>query len=198
MIEMSKNTKKIHYCLMGHDNLPHIIFSVIWNKGNLYLKNESAIENFKTKISYHTPRQPSGKSQVNFKVNDVRPNGASELCVPIEQIVGARPMGGSGVQLIDLPKFPVPREESESIIYDARPHLKTELSSIQWYWFLLEPNKENLFFDQPRIKNCKYEFSELLDFHFLKSFKPWIVTEFTRIKEEHPIWYKDLPNPNTV
>lgn len=180
---------KTRFCFIGLDGKPHLVFSIKWDKGNLYFINESHVENFKTKISYHTPRPPSGKSQVNFKINDRRPSDQEmALCCPIQEIKGVRRIGGSGVPIEALTKLPI-RNGKDDYILDVRPFHLSHLSTIQWYWFLVEPEKINLLKEDPMIKE-ESRFTEKIQLFVDTGKTPNVAILFERIRDENSIWYK--------
>lgn len=178
----SKINRRINYCLIGDDGQPHIIFSIKWQKGNLYFINT----NFDAKVSYHAPRE--GKSQVHIKINNMLPVKPDITC-PIEEIKDVRPVSGSGVQLRLVNTLPVPKKKHKNIIMDSRPFHISHLSQIQWDWYLVEPGKIDLL--EKRIKLHKNsEFSEFLLLDIIDDSIPWIATEFIRIRDENPKWYE--------
>ncbi len=190
---MINNDIKYKFFLISHhDNKPHLIFTIKFDKDNVYFINSGFIKNFKTKISYHTPRLPSNKSQVHFKVNDRRINDA-DLCCPANEIKGVRYFGGSGTpldQLINLPIFKKEKRGEKCFIFDSRKLRMSHLSSIQWSWFFVEPDQEESLYKHPIIDNGDSEFSESMHIQLIKETIPWVGIEYIRIREENPIWYK--------
>src|SRR3989344_744061 len=176
--------KRINYCLIGSDNLPHIVVVIKWEKGNLYFVDIGQ----PWKKSYHTPR--NGKSQVHIKVNG-RLALAPDFCIPIEEIKGVRRIGGSDVELENLSKLPIPKEgNGTNYILDTRPFYISKLSKVQWYHYLVEPNNDleiNKILNQHKENAKELEMSEQIAVHRLIESTPWIVTEFTRICDENPL-----------
>ncbi len=175
--------KRINYCLIGDDGQPHTIFVIKWEKGNLYFINTG----FDAKISYHTPRKD--KSQVHIKIKGIQPNENPDFCCPIEKIKGVRPVGGSGIELRKINNLPTPSPKYRKIEVDTRHFHISRLSKIQWYWYLVEPGKIKEL--EKTVKPYKQsDFTEFLKVHLLDDTVPWVATEFIRIKDENPIWYK--------
>lgn len=192
MNKNQNNKFKRRYCLIDENGVSRVIFIIKSHKGNLYFQNQEYIPGFKTKISYHTPRMPSGKSQVNFKINDIRPTDKeTSLNCPINEIRGVRYLGGSGIPIKELPNLPE-RSGENDLLLDVRRFNKTPLSTIQWNWYLVEKNKRDLFEKDPMIISAKTsKFSEIIHVDYDERDGIDVVVLFTRIKDENPIWYQN-------
>lgn len=183
---MSSNPdKRINYCFVGSDGMPHVVVVIRWEKGNLYFMDIGQ----PWKKSYHSPR--NGKSQVHLKVNGFIPM-EPDFSAPIEEIENVRPLGGSGMVLDELVKLPVAKEgNGENYILDTRPFHRSRLSKVQWDHFLVQPDSEVAINQtlREREERNKDKVSEQIAIHKLTESKPWIVTEFRRICNENPMWY---------
>ncbi len=180
--------RRINYCFIDDEGIHRTVVVIMLKKGNLYFVDV----NQPWKKSYHSPRD--GKSQVHLKING-KMYDAPSFEVPMEEIKGFRIMGGSGVQLHKLQEFPKAGNEDENYILDTRSFHISHLSQVQWSHYLVEPNNET---DLNKLlekyeKNNKDKMSEVIAIHKITDTKPWIITVFTRICDENPLWYKDLP-----
>lgn len=187
---MSTNPdKRINYCFIDDKGVPRTVVVIKWEKENLYFVDVKQ----PWKKSYHSPR--NGLSQVHLKINGSIPIEPS-FEVPIENIKNFRMIGGSGIQLHHLHEFPEAKESNgENYILDTRPFHIGHLSQVQWDHYLVEPNNETEFNKllKKYKENNKNKMSEQIAIHKLTDSKPWIITVFTRICDENPLWYKDLP-----
>lgn len=181
--------KRINYCFLDTQGVPRVVVVIKWEKGNLYFMDI----NQPWKKSYHSPR--NGSSQVHLKVNGFMPMEPS-FEPPIEEVKGFRIMGGSGMQLNKLSELPVAKESGvDNYILDTRRFNISHLSQVQWDHYLVEPNNETELNEllQKHEDNNKEKMSERIAIHKITESTPWIVTVFTRICDENPLWYKDLP-----
>lgn len=175
--------KRINYCLIDKNGIARVIVVIKWEKGNLYFMDI----NQPWKKSYHTPRK--GKSQVHLKVNGFMPMDP-DFDIPIEDIKGYRMMGGSAMKLDDLPKLPEAKENNgENYILDPRPFHISHLSQVQWTHYLVEPGEDQKLIDHLSNTKDESKMSEQLVIHKLTDSTPWIVTEFSRVCDENPLWY---------
>lgn len=184
---MSDN-RRINYCFMADDGTPRIVVVIKMEKGNLYFVDVSQ----PWKKSYHSPR--NGLSQVHLKVKLKSGEviaGGPDFCCPIEEIKGIRPLGGAGMELHRLTNLPTAKENSgENYILDTRPFHQSRLSKVQWYHYLVEPGKEKDLEDRLNSRENSLKMSEQIALHTIGDSNPLIVTEFIRICDENPLWYK--------
>ncbi|MFA6919206.1 MAG: hypothetical protein WC244_03830 [Patescibacteria group bacterium] len=183
---MSDN-RKINYCFMANDNTPRIVVVIKWKKGNLYFIDV----NQPWKKSYHSPRD--GVSQVHLKVKLKTGEviaGGPDFCCPINEIKGIRPLGGAGMELDKLPNLPIPNKNDKNYILDTRPFHQSRLSKVQWYHYLVEPGKEKELEKQFASRDDSLKMSEQVAIHTISDSNPLIITEFIRICDENPLWYK--------
>ena len=114
-----------------------------------------------------------------------------DFCCPIEDIRGVKSLGGAGIKLKELQHLPIANKNSENYILDTRPFYYSELSSIQWQHYLVEPGKEKELYKHLIDHEDGLKMTERILIHAIQNFNPLIITEFIRICDENPLWYRN-------
>lgn len=191
MHDILSDNRRINYCFLSDDGLPRIVVTIKYKKGNLYFIDI----NQPWKISYHSPRD--GVSQVHLKANlknrEVMACGP-DFCCSIEDIRGIKFLGGAGIKLKELQHLPIAKKNSENYILDTRPFYYSELSSIQWQHYIVEPGKEKELYKNLINHEDGLKMTERILIHTIQNFTPLIITEFIRICDKNSLWYKNNPS----